>query len=202
MPGRMTICNMTIEGGGRAGHDRAGRGRPSSTSAANAKGRRRTSTPPWPAGSSLPTEDGATFDQELEVDAGGDLADGHLGHQPGHGRPGHRHGPPTPPRWSPPRRPRIGRTGAHLHGPRGGHADDRGRPRTRLHRFLHQLTDRGPARGGDDRRRAARSPRASRRWSSPAPSRSKPPPKPRGCTRSSAAPASNGARRAARCAWG
>ena len=34
-----------------------------------------------------------------------------------------------------------------------GHADDRGGARTGLHRLLHQLADRGPARGRRDRRR-------------------------------------------------
>jgi 3-isopropylmalate/(R)-2-methylmalate dehydratase large subunit len=67
MPGRMTICNMTIEGGGRAGmiapdeitfeFVRGKAGAPEDFDAALAR---------W---KELPTEDGATFDQELDVDA-------------------------------------------------------------------------------------------------------------------------------------
>ncbi len=68
-----------------------------------------------------------------------------------------------------------------LHGARAGHADDRCRARTRLHRLLHQLAGRGPARGRSDRRRAARSPAPSAAWSSPAPSRSRRRPKRRAC---------------------
>jgi 3-isopropylmalate/(R)-2-methylmalate dehydratase large subunit len=67
MPGRMTICNMTIEGGGRAGMIapdettfewvRGRPGAPEDFDAALARWRE------------LPTEDGATFDEELDVDA-------------------------------------------------------------------------------------------------------------------------------------
>jgi 3-isopropylmalate/(R)-2-methylmalate dehydratase large subunit len=67
MPGRMTICNMTIEGGGRAGMIAPDRrtfewvegkpGAPEDFEAAVAR---------W---SELPTEDGATFDTEVEIAA-------------------------------------------------------------------------------------------------------------------------------------
>ena len=67
MPGRMTICNMTIEGGGRAGMIAPDettfewvRGRPAAPqdfAAAEARWRE------------LPTDEGATFDEELDVDA-------------------------------------------------------------------------------------------------------------------------------------
>jgi 3-isopropylmalate/(R)-2-methylmalate dehydratase large subunit len=67
MPGRMTICNMTIEGGGRAGMIapdettfewvRGRPGAPEDMAAAEARWRE------------LPTEDGATFDEEVDVDA-------------------------------------------------------------------------------------------------------------------------------------
>jgi 3-isopropylmalate/(R)-2-methylmalate dehydratase large subunit len=67
MPGRMTICNMTIEGGGRAGmiapdettfdFVRGKPGAPQDFDAAVAR---------W---KELPTEDGATFDQEVDIDA-------------------------------------------------------------------------------------------------------------------------------------
>jgi 3-isopropylmalate/(R)-2-methylmalate dehydratase large subunit len=68
MPGRMTICNMTIEGGGRAGMIapdettiewvRGRDGAPEDFGAAAARWRE------------LPTEEGASFDTELDVDAG------------------------------------------------------------------------------------------------------------------------------------
>ena len=67
MPGRMTICNMTIEGGGRAGmiapdqttfdYVQGRPGAPDDFDAAVAR---------W---KELPTEDGASFDQEIDVDA-------------------------------------------------------------------------------------------------------------------------------------
>ena len=67
MPGRMTICNMTIEGGGRAGMIapdettfewvRGRPGAPEDFDSALARWRE------------LPTDDGATFDQEVDVDA-------------------------------------------------------------------------------------------------------------------------------------
>jgi 3-isopropylmalate/(R)-2-methylmalate dehydratase large subunit len=67
MPGRMTICNMTIEGGGRAGM--VG---PDQTTFDWVEGR-----PGAPADfadaverwKQLPTEEGASFDSELEIDA-------------------------------------------------------------------------------------------------------------------------------------
>jgi 3-isopropylmalate/(R)-2-methylmalate dehydratase large subunit len=67
MPGRMTICNMTIEGGGRAGMIA-----PDETTFEWVKGR-----PAAPADfeaalarwRELPTEPGASFDNEVEIDA-------------------------------------------------------------------------------------------------------------------------------------
>jgi 3-isopropylmalate/(R)-2-methylmalate dehydratase large subunit len=67
MEGRMTICNMTIEGGGRAGMIAPDEvtfewieGRPGAPADFEATVDR------WRA---LPTEDGATFDREVEIDA-------------------------------------------------------------------------------------------------------------------------------------
>jgi 3-isopropylmalate/(R)-2-methylmalate dehydratase large subunit len=67
MPGRMTVCNMTIEGGGRAGMVAPDRttfdfvqGRPGAPEDFDAAVAR------W---KELPTEDGASFDTEHEVDA-------------------------------------------------------------------------------------------------------------------------------------
>jgi 3-isopropylmalate/(R)-2-methylmalate dehydratase large subunit len=67
MAGRMTVCNMTIEGGGRAGMIAPDettfdwvRGRPGAPRDFEAAVER------W---SSLPSEDGASFDREVDVDA-------------------------------------------------------------------------------------------------------------------------------------
>jgi 3-isopropylmalate/(R)-2-methylmalate dehydratase large subunit len=67
MPGRMTICNMTIEGGGRAGMIAPDettfewvRGRPAAPEDFDA------AVAGW---RDLPTDDGATFDSEIEIDA-------------------------------------------------------------------------------------------------------------------------------------
>jgi 3-isopropylmalate/(R)-2-methylmalate dehydratase large subunit len=67
MPGRMTVCNMTIEGGGRAGMIAPDettfewvRGRDAAPEDFDAAVRR------W---RELPTDDGAGFDTEVEVDA-------------------------------------------------------------------------------------------------------------------------------------
>src|SRR5688572_10629150 len=67
MEGRMTICNMTIEGGGRAGMIAPDattvewlRGRPAAPADLDA------AAESWRA---LRTDDGAAFDREIEVDA-------------------------------------------------------------------------------------------------------------------------------------
>jgi 3-isopropylmalate/(R)-2-methylmalate dehydratase large subunit len=68
MEGRMTICNMTIEGGGRAGMIAPDdttfewvRARPAAPDEFDAAVER------WRG---LPTDEGASFDQEVEIDAG------------------------------------------------------------------------------------------------------------------------------------
>ena len=81
MPGRMTICNMTIEGGGRAGMIA-----PDETTFEWVRGPRRPRPSDFDAAverwRELPTDDGASFDTEVEIDAAAHLADGHLGHEP------------------------------------------------------------------------------------------------------------------------
>jgi 3-isopropylmalate/(R)-2-methylmalate dehydratase large subunit len=69
MPGRMTVCNMTIEGGGRAGMIAPDEvtfewvtGRPGAPADIE------TAITAW---RQLPTDDGAGFDQEVEIDAAG-----------------------------------------------------------------------------------------------------------------------------------
>ena len=168
MENRMTICNMTIEGGGRAGMiapDETtfewveGRpGAPSDFDAAVASGGAcppttgRASTPRWT--STRP-----------------DLADGHLGDDAGHGDAGHRDGPGPGRVGRGPRGPRGRRARPRLHGARARHADAGDPARPRLHRLVHQLPRLGPARGRARSSRAGASPAPCGRWSCRAPSR-------------------------------
>ena len=95
MEGRMTVCNMSIEGGGRAGMIA-----PDDTTFAWIEGR-----PGAPADFAaaveawreLPSDWDAFFDAEVHVDASTLAPQVTLGHQPRHGRPGDRPGarPPT-----------------------------------------------------------------------------------------------------------
>ena len=145
MENRMTICNMTIEGGGRAGmiapdettfdYVRGKPGAPADFDAAVERWRQ------------LPTDDGASFRHRGRGRRHRDLADGHLGDDPRHGRPGDRCRPGPGPDGLP-RGPRGGGSGPRLHGPAAGDPDDGHPARADLHRLLHQLADLGPARGG------------------------------------------------------
>ena len=186
----MTVCNMTIEGGGRAGMIAPDEttfewviGRPG----APVRGPRRVAR-------RCSTDDGRRRSTARSSST-----------------------PPRSARWSPgaptrgwscrsPRRVpepqlRAGRAGARVHGARGRHADPGDQARPRVHRLVHELADRRPARRGGGDRRAARSPTASTRWSCRARSRSRCRPSARASTRCSGAPASTGAAPAARCAW-
>ena len=90
MEGRMTVCNMSIEAGARAGMIA-----PDETTFAYLKGRRFS-----PQGAAwdeavaewckLPTDPGATFDRELVIDAATLVPVRQLGHQSRHGRAHHR----------------------------------------------------------------------------------------------------------------
>ena len=92
MEGRMTICNMTIEGGGRAGMIA-----PDETTFEWVEGR-----PAAPRGAELETRSstGATcaptrarrFDSEVDGRRRRDQPDGHVGHEPGDGRRRRRRG--------------------------------------------------------------------------------------------------------------
>ena len=70
MEERMTVCNMSIEGGARAGLIA-----PDDTTfqflarQALRAPRAPRGTPPWRAGSQLPTDDGAAYDHEISIDA-------------------------------------------------------------------------------------------------------------------------------------
>ena len=83
MEGRMTVCNMTIEGGARAGPDRARRKdlRLSEGPADGAEGRG-VGRRPWPIGRRSHSDEGAHFDKEIRLDAAQPAAARHLGHEP------------------------------------------------------------------------------------------------------------------------
>ena len=139
MEGRMTVCNMTIEGGGRAGMIA-----PDETTFEWVIGR--------PAAPNEVPEQWRTLQHRRRRDVRPrgrgrrlrDQPDGDLGDDARHGRRSQRARP----------RPavRAGRARAALHGPRGRHADRGDQARPRVHRLVHELADRGPARRGRDRR--------------------------------------------------
>ena len=158
MENRMTICNMTIEGGGRAGMIAPDEttfewveGRPAAPKDFDAAVAR------W---RELPTEDGATFDTEVEVNAAEISPMVTWGTNPGQVVQVTDSVPePTD---------EVEERALRVHGAQARHAHAGDPARAHLHRLVHQLADRRPARGGVDGRRAARLPRRSRRWSSPA----------------------------------
>ena len=148
MEGRMTLCNMTIEGGGRAGMvapddvdlrvvraDRAARSPrgPSSRTRSRAGGRCAPTTAP-------------SFDREVVVDAAAISPQVTWGTNPGMvvGVAGRVPGPGRLRR----RRPTARRAERALHymGLEAGHADRGDPPRPRVHRLVHELADRRPAR--------------------------------------------------------
>ena len=139
----MTICNMTIEGGGRAGMIA-----PDETTFAYVEGRPGApedfdaAVERW---RELPSDEGATFDAEVEIDAASLSPMVTWGTTPGMVTEVAA-AVPDPAAVEGPGRRRERRARARLHGARARHADDRDPARPRLHRLLHQLADRGPAR--------------------------------------------------------
>ena len=152
MEGRMTICNMSIEGGARAGMVA-----PDATTFAYVKDR-----PKAPKGAafdaarryweSLVTDDGRAFRPRGAPRRRQPAAAGELGHQP-RGRdldPGPRAGSGGDRRRE---QAAVEGEGARLYGPDAGHPDHRHHPGSDLHRILHQRPHRGSARGCAGRRR-------------------------------------------------
>jgi 3-isopropylmalate/(R)-2-methylmalate dehydratase large subunit len=140
MEGRMTLCNMSIEGGARAGMVA-----PDDTTFAYIKGR-----PMAPEGRPLGSgRDGLAATRHRSrreircrrrVASRDDRPASHLGHQPGDGHwsgrersgPSHHGGRQTPPGDG--TRPRI-------HGVAARHADPRHQDRQGIHRILYQFQD-------------------------------------------------------------
>ena len=120
MEGRMTVCNMSIEAGARAGMIA-----PDEVTFEYLEGRRHApkgadwdrAVEAWRA---LATDDGARFDAEVDLDAASIRPARLLGHEPcpgsGHRRRGAEPGRPGDTGRAGGRRPR-----ARLHGPRGRH---------------------------------------------------------------------------------
>ena len=153
MEGRMTVCNMSIEGGARAGMVA-----PDEKTYAYLKDRPKAPKGPlWDHAradwETLRTDEGAHFDAEVRLNAADlppivtwgtspqDVAT-ILGSVPRVGR--------RPDRAE----ARLDRACARLYGPQRRREDHRPLDRSRLHRLLHQRPHRGFARRGEDRRRA------------------------------------------------
>ena len=136
MEGRMTVCNMTIEGGGRAGMIA-----PDETTFAWVDERGVEVDPAW---AELYTEEGAHFDKEIVVDASAISPMVTWGTNPAQVAPVTA-AIPTPAGEGEER-------ALQYMGLEAGHADRGHQARPRLHRLLHQLAHRRPARRGQDGR--------------------------------------------------
>ena len=170
MEGRLTICNMSIEAGARAGMIA-----PDETTFAYLEGR-----PGAPKGAAweaalerwraLPTDDDAVFDRELVIDVSELEPQVTWGTNPGMVVP--IDGVvPDPAAMDDPDERAAAERALDLHGARARHADPRHRGRPRVHRLVHELADRGPARGRRGRATAGTCTRPCARWSFPAPRR-------------------------------
>ncbi len=144
MEARMTICNMSIEWGAKAGliaPDQVTfdylQGRPSAPTGAD-----------WDAAvehwKSLLTDDDATFDEEIVLDASQMTPFVTWGTNPGQGVPLGA-SVPSPRRLRGRGRQDRGREGPGVHGTRGRHAAARGQGRHGLRGLVHQRPHRGPA---------------------------------------------------------
>ena len=196
----MTICNMCIEGGARAGLIA-----PDDTTfeyvarpAARAR-RARPGTPPSTRWRTLPTDDGATYDKTITIDAGALEPMVTYGTNPGMGIPITSR-VPSPADAGRPGRAARPRAGPRVHGPPARPGDPRPEGRRRVHRVVHERPDQRPAprgrgpQGSPRRRRRPDDDRAGLRRGE-ARGRARGP-----RTRSSGPPAPSGARPAARCA--
>jgi homoaconitase/3-isopropylmalate dehydratase large subunit len=145
MEGRMTVCNMSIEGGARAGLIA-----PDETTYAYLEGRPMVpKAGAWEQAvaywKTLPTDDGATYDKEVVLAAADIAPQVTWGTRRARSRQRCARRQPTA---------GVGAL-AGIYGPRAGHGDAGRRHRQGLHRLVHQRPHRGSARGGEGRRGAA-----------------------------------------------
>ena len=200
MEGRMTVCNMSIEAGAKAGMIA-----PDDTTFAYVEGR-----PHAPKGAlweqalddwrTLPTDEGAVFDREVFLDGAAIRPHVSWGTNPGQVVPIDG-AVPHPDAIEDPGRARGRDARAALHGPRAGHADARDPGRYRVHRFLHEQPDRRSASRGLGRRRAQGSAERAGDGRARFDARARPGGVRRARSASSRMPGSNGVPPVARCAW-
>ena len=151
MEGRMTVCNMSIEWGAKAGLIA-----PDQKTLDYLEGRKEAPKgEEWDAAvaywETLVTDDDAVFDEEIVLDASTMTPFVTWGTNPGQGVP---LGGSVPAARRLRRRERPDRRGEgpRVHGPHGRHADARHQGRHRLRGLVHQRPDRGPASRGVDHR--------------------------------------------------
>ena len=185
---RMTICNMSIEGGARAGYVN-----PDDTTFAYLKGRQfAPSGAAWDKAvawwRSMASDKNATYDDRVVLDAASIEPTVTWGINPGQSVGVSERIPAN-----------ADPEALAYMGFRRESADPRHEDRRRLHRLVHERADLGHRRSREDREGPqGREARESADGAGLA--RSRPKPRSAGCTRSSSTPASNGAAPAARCA--
>ncbi len=150
MEGRMTVCNMSIEGGARAGMVA-----PDENTFAYLKGRPKSPKgAAWDAAlnywETLRSDEGAGFDREVRLDAASLPPIVTWGTSP-EDVVSIEGAVPDPEKVTDEGKRASMQQGAFLHGPYARHPDDRHQARPRVHRLVHQRPHRGPARGGPDR---------------------------------------------------
>ena len=168
MEGRMTICNMSIEAGRRAGLiapddttiEYITRGdRPFAPEGRHSKRRS-------PTGRRCETDDPSAFDRHVSIDAGALVPQVTWGTNPA--MTVDVTGRVPEPEQVPFASPEDARRALEYMGLEPGHADQRDPGRRRLHRLVHERPDRGPASGGPGVQGTKDGRRACRPWSSPA----------------------------------
>ena len=147
MEGRMTVCNMSIEAGAKAGLIA-----PDDTTFDYLKGRANApSGDAWEAAvadwATLHSDDDAVWTRSRARRVV-DPAPRHVGHQPRTGRTDRRRRA-VPRRFRQPHDEGDRGMGTRVHGSRAGNAAARRRRRHRVHRVVHEQPDRGPARAAD-----------------------------------------------------
>ena len=166
MEGRMTVCNMSIEGGARAGLIA-----PDEKTYAYLKGRPQAPKgEAWDAAmrywETLRSDEGAHFDRDVRLDAAKLPPIVTWGTSPEDvisvtGKV------PDPDEIADENKRASEVAGARLYGPEARHEDHRHHARPRLHRLLHQRPHRGPARRRQDRRGQDGRTATSTPWSCP-----------------------------------